>query len=357
MDFKEFLEKPWWEETILLYIGLLNREWKDKANHMVKEILYHPHIHNKVRRRLWLLGSKALRDIQSYKRATEVAALARERLTTIINSDASLEERFEAGEILGSIGDPRIDTLSPPNVRIEAGEFPRGGDEYDDEKPVRQIYVNEFMVGKYLVTNEEFKTFIHDGGYSNKDIWTPEGWKWKQKEFIIEPKYWHDRKWNGTNFPVVGVSWYEVTAYAQWLSQKTGEHYRLPTETQWEKAARGPQGLIYPWGNEFNKNFCNSNDCGLDRTSPIGIFPGGESPYGCMDMAGNVWEWCCDWFGEDYYKECTLKNPIGPLSGSLRVVRGSSWAHSAFRCRAAFRSSLSPAVRNAYVGFRVVKKL
>jgi formylglycine-generating enzyme required for sulfatase activity len=356
-DFKKFLDNSWWEETLLLYISLVNQEWKDKANQIVKAILNYPHKDQEIKRRLWLLGSKALRDIQAYKRDTGTAALAIEKLSNIIGSNASLEQRFEAGDILGTLGDPRIDILSPPMVHVEAGEFTRGGDKDDDEKPIGQIYLDEFMMGKYPVTNQEFKAFIRDGGYNNQDLWTPEGWKWREEEEIAEPGYWHDRKWNGPNFPVVGVSWYEADAYAGWLSRKTGENYALPTEAQWEKAVRGTKGLIYPWGNEFDKNLCNSDECGLNRTSPVGIFPGGESPYGCVDMAGNVWEWCGDWYDRDYYKSCPKKNPQGPSTGSGRVLRGGSWGGSAWDCRAAYRRFRHPASRGADFGFRLARSL
>jgi formylglycine-generating enzyme required for sulfatase activity/predicted MPP superfamily phosphohydrolase/energy-coupling factor transporter ATP-binding protein EcfA2 len=354
-DFKKFIENPWWEEALLLYISLVNQEWKDKANQMVNDILTYPHKDQKIQRRLWLLGAKALRDIQAYKRDTGAAALAIEKLSNIISSDTSREQRFEAGDILGNLGDPRINLLSQPMAHVEAGEFTRGSDEYDDEKPIGQIYLDEFMMGKYPVTNEEFKSFILDGGYENKDLWTPEGWRWRKDKEIVEPDNWHDRKWNGPNFPVVGVSWYEADAYAKWLSDKTGDNYALPTEAQWEKAARGTNGLVYPWGNKFDNNLCNSREGGLHRTSSVGIFTGSESPYGCMDMAGNVWEWCGDWYDRDYYKWCPKKNPQGPSTGLGRVLRGGSWGGSAQNCRAAYRNYPHPALRNAYFGFRLTR--
>ncbi len=351
IDYKKYINDSWWEETLLLYTGLMNLEMKKRSNGIVLEIL------SLQSTRIQLLGCKALRDFQPSKREEPVVKSVKEKLTNLIDSNASLEERFEAGDILGTLGDPCIDILSPAMVHVEAGEFTRGGDEYDNEKPIGQIYLDEFMMGKYPVTNQEFKAFIRDGGYNNQDLWTPEGWQWREDEGIAEPGYWHDRKWNGLNFPVVGVSWYEAAAYARWLSKKTGENYALPTEAQWEKAARGTKGLIYPWGNDFNKNLCNYDECGLDRTSPVGIFPGGESPYGCVDMAGNVWEWCGDWYDSDYYKSCPKKNPQAPSAGSNRVLRGGGWGGNAWNCRAAFRDAGHPAIRFAYVGFRLARLL
>jgi formylglycine-generating enzyme required for sulfatase activity len=322
---------------------------------MVKEILNRSHEDVNIFRRLWLLGAKALRDIQAYKRDTEVAELAGEKLLAIIDADAPLDQRVEAGEILGVLGDPRIKEY--PMVKVAAGEFSMGGEKYGDEQPIHRVYLDEFMMGKYPVTNEEFKVFVDDGGYNSEEYWTTEGWKWKEKEKISVPVYWYDGKWNRPNFPVVGVSWYEASAYASWLSKKTGEQYKLPTEAQWEKAARGTDGREYPWGNEFDKNLCNSEECGLNRTSPVGIFPNGKSPYGCMDMAGNVYEWCSDWFDEDYYKKSPKKNPRGPEDGSLRVRRGGRWGFDAPYCRAAYRGCGGPANRAGGVGFRLLRSL
>jgi formylglycine-generating enzyme required for sulfatase activity len=241
---------------------------------------------------------------------------------------------------------------------VEAGEFTMGSNEGDnDEKPIHRVYLDEFMMGKYPVTNEEFKIFINDGGYTNKENWTTEGWEWKEKEKISEPRFWHEGKWNRPNFPVVGVSWYEAAAYAIWLSQKTGKNYSLPTEAQWEKAARGIDGREYPWGNDFDKKLCNSYECKLGRTSPVGIFPKGESPYGCLDMAGNVYEWCSDWYGGDYYKKSPKKNPQGPENGFACVLRGGCWLDGASICRAACRGGDAPAGCGYDVGFRLVRPL
>jgi formylglycine-generating enzyme required for sulfatase activity len=294
--------------------------------------------------------------IQANKRDTDMVALVREKLLTIIYADAPLDKRVEAGENLGILGDPRIKEY--PMVKVEAGEFAMGSNKGDkDEKPIHRVYLDEFMMGKYPVTNEEFRAFIDDGGYNNEEYWTKEGWKWKEKEKISEPEYWHEGKWNHPNFPVVGVSWYEAAVYASWLSEKTGKNYRLPTEAEWEKAARGTDGREYPWGNEFDKNNCNSRECGLGRTSPVGIFIKGESPFGCLDMAGNVYEWCSDWFNGDYYKKSPKKNPQGPENGSKRVRRGGCWLFDARNCRTASRYGGHPAYRSDFVGFRLVRSL
>ena len=352
VDYKKYLKTGWWQETLLLYTGFVGIHNKRDSNNIVKYILKAEVEDDKNRDRIRLLGAKALRDFQESKREAETVALAREKLYKIIKSEAVLDVRFQAGEILGSLGDPR---LRPDNmVEVPAGEFIRGSDkDYEWEKPGRKIYLDDFKIGKYPVTNREYKEFIVDGGYKNEEFWTPRGWEWVKEEKILEPEYWHDRRWNGVNFPVVGVSWYEANAYAQWLSRKTGKKYRLPSEAEWEKAARGPWGLVYPWGNDFDKNRCNSDECGLGRTNPVGIFPGGRSPYGCVDMAGNVWEWCADWYKNDYYKDSPGENPTGPDSGSDRVLRGGSWIYYADNCRASYRLDGAPGDRGNDLGFRL----
>ena len=351
LNYKEFLEQEWWDESILLYIGLISLNRKKDSNDIIKEILESG---SQEKRRLYILASKALRDIQAYKRDGTVVTMARDGLRAIIESDVSVEERFEAGDILGSLGDPRI--KKDKMIKVEAGEFTRGSESeeaYDREKPERTFYLDAYKIGRYPVTNEEYRRFVEDGGYENEDFWTPEGWQWKEEKNISEPLYWHDRKWNGPNFPVVGVSWYEASAYAKWLSKKIGKEYRLPTEAEWEKAARGTDGRTYPWGNKFDKNKCNSIESGLLRTSPVGIFPQGKSPYGCFDMAGNVREWCSDWYDEKYYEKSPAKNPEGPTTGEDRVLRGGFWIVDAGIVRAAYRLRFEPSYRWDDTGFRL----
>jgi formylglycine-generating enzyme required for sulfatase activity len=359
IPWQQFLGKEWWEETLLLYAGIMSIDRKRAANDMVKLILsdyIEKEPVEKKRLRLQFLGTRALCDFHPMKRDEAVVSITRDQSVRLMKSDAALENRFQAGEFLGNLGDTRIGVDNM--TLVPAGEFIRGSNEMSDgEKPEHRIEVDDFMIGIYPVTNQEFKRFVGDKGYHREESWTPEGWQWRQKSNITEPGYWYDRKWNGSNFPVVGVGWYEAAAYASWLSKITGKPYHLPTEAEWEKAARGTDGRSYPWGDKFDKNYCNSRESNLYRTSPVGIFHNGKSPYGCFDMAGNVWEWCADWFDEKYYHKSPMKNPTGPTSGSLRVCRGGGWIFVAGYCACAIRNRLRPDLRVFNLGFRLARSL
>ena len=358
LNYKEYLSDSWWDETILLYVGLISLHSRKESNRIVREILEFNGENESQRHRLSLLGSTALRDMLLSKRSPEVVDLSRENLKGVIASHEDPKIRLDAGEILGVFGDDRYTDFEM--VEILAGEFIRGskkGEFHDDEVPSRRIYLDTYLIGKYPVTNREFKEFVESGGYTREEFWLPEGLDFLKAEKISEPLYWRDRKCNGLNFPVVGVSWYECAAFCRWLSDKTGINYRFPTESEWEKAARGTDGRLWPWGNEFDKKACNSFDLQLMRTSPIGIFPGGESPHGCMDMAGNVWEWCYDWYEDGYYKESPMKNPLGPKNGEARVMRGGGWFHDGGLCQCAYRHIDHPAGRGDALGFRLARSL
>jgi formylglycine-generating enzyme required for sulfatase activity len=155
---------------------------------------------------------------------------------------------------------------------------------------------------------------------------------------------------------VVNVSWNDAQEYCKWLSGKANKTYRLPTEAEWEKAARGPDGRVYPWGDEFDSKKCNMSESGIGDTSPVGQFsPQGDSPYGCVDMAGNVWEWCADWFDEKEYKNRKdgVKDPQGPQKGSSRVLRGGAFDHYVRYVRCAYRYYNDPNSRSGGLGFRL----
>jgi serine/threonine-protein kinase len=236
-------------------------------------------------------------------------------------------------------------------VYVPAGEFPMGTTQgFEDEQPVHTVYVDGFWIDQTEMTNEQFAAFLNEKGNQEEG-----GAMWlnvNSEDCLIEQvggKY--QPKSGYANHPVVGVTWYGAAAYCEWAGA------RLPTEAEWEYAARGPEGRVFPWGDEFDCTLCNSwaEGCdGYDRTAPVGSFPGGASWCGALDMLGNVWEWVADWYGPDYYANSPSRNPTGPSSGVYRVMRGGSWfayVHPTNNPRW-YRNNDLPNLSYGYVGFR-----
>ncbi|MFH1488334.1 MAG: bifunctional serine/threonine-protein kinase/formylglycine-generating enzyme family protein [Pseudomonadota bacterium] len=215
---------------------------------------------------------------------------------------------------------------------VSAGHFWMGSSlnesKNDTEKPRHRAYLSTYYIDKTPVTNQAYRKFLKEAGHP-------------------EPNYWADPQFNHPMQPVVGVSWHDAVAYAEWANK------RLPTEAEWEKAAKGEESLIYPWGNEFKSGLANV-DYSLVQTSPVDQYPSGAGPYGSLDMVGNVWEWCLDWFDEKYYAASPPKNPPGPKSGQKRVIRGGAWDTISFNARNAFRFFANPETKSTNIGFRCV---
>ena len=269
-----------------------------------------------------------------------------DRLLPIISDPgAEVAQRIAAGDLLGILGDPRfLDQdgqvrREPKLIEIPAGPFKMGSDDgHDNEKPVHEVYVSAFDIAKYPVTNIQYKAFLD----ANADRDAPEDW--------------NDRTYPAgkANHPVVSVSWDDAQAYADWLSKATGKLYRLPTEAEWEKAARGNQDTQdYPWGDKFDSAKCNTEESGISGTTPVGIYPNGASPHGVLDMSGNVLEWCADWYDEAYYKKSPGRDPKGSEEGEYRVLRGGAWNFDRLVARCSFRNYFDPDLRLSLVGFRL----
>ena len=215
-------------------------------------------------------------------------------------------------------------------VKVPKGPFLYG------EKRVREVIDHDYWIDKYPVTNEKYRSFVLADGYRNQAYWSSEGWKWKTEENISSPEYWNDTEWNKADRPVVGVSYFEAEAYAKWAGK------RLPTEREWEKAARGEDGREYPWGDEFDKEKCNNREAAIGHTTPVSQYIDGVSPYGCYDMAGNVWEWCAGWYDEE--------------KKDLRVLRGGSWINKPEDLRVSYRGRYYAGTRNySFLGFRLAQ--
>lgn len=218
---------------------------------------------------------------------------------------------------------------------LEMVKVPKGPFLYGDEK-TREVTDYNYWIDQYPVTNEKYRVFVSADGYGNQAYWSPEGWKWKTENDITGPEFWDDPQWNKADCPVVGVSYYEAEAYAKCVGK------RLPTDQEWEKAARGEDGRQYPWGEEFDKNRCNSGESGIGHTTPVTQYPNGVSPWGCYDMVGNVWEWCADWYDETNYR---------------RVIRGGSWFSKPGILRASNRYRGIAVNRFSHIGFRLVQNM
>jgi sulfatase modifying factor 1 len=213
--------------------------------------------------------------------------------------------------------------IEPVMARIPDGWFLMGCQSgRDDEKPVHRVWVDAFELAAHQVTNEEYGCFL-------------------AARRSAEPLCWKDASFHHPKMPVVAVSWNEAATYCDWLSQAAGKAYRLPTEAEWERAARGGlEGLLYPWGDappemvpDYAKRWKNGPE-------PVGLYA--PNAYGLYNLGDNVHEWCADWYDDGYYGHSPERNPRGPVDGKRRASRGGSWRHHIKVTRTAARSSIPP---------------
>lgn len=342
---------------------------------------------------------------------------------------------------------PHGDYLLPPFVPIPGGHYPIGDDKsgYADEKPAHEVEIAPFDMAVYPVTNAEYRLFMDAGGYENEQWWETEAaqawlrgetgnksraqdyrviypilqgmtveainelqyssdtiegliWlksltpdrleQWLEEQFLRaefkkKPEFWDDSRFNHPSHPVVGICWFEARAYCAWFSAQTGERYGLPTEVEWEAAARGngktsavaglqteppgvAQGRVYAYGNTFDPTQCNTFETHLRRTTPVGVFPRGRTPEGIADLSGNIWEWTTTIWGENL-QQPTFAYPYNANDGredfddgtARRVVRGGSWPNNLNLARAPYRDRNHPDFRYLILGLlgcRVVRR-
>jgi formylglycine-generating enzyme len=220
-------------------------------------------------------------------------------------------------------------------IRIPGGSFWMGSEgRFQWESPKHSVYIDAFDMASTSVTRREYELFLR--GTSRE-----------------QPKGWQDAAFSKPNQPVVGVSWFEATAYCQWLTELKGESYRLPTEAEWEKACRGGNpDYEYAWGDDPPESLEYFQG---DWTGPRPVGTWRANGFGLFNMGENVHEWCMDWFSADYYAVSPERNPAGPPEGTRRASRGGSWRHQVRGSRSAHRSSLPPEFQYEDYGFRVVR--
>jgi formylglycine-generating enzyme required for sulfatase activity/energy-coupling factor transporter ATP-binding protein EcfA2 len=386
-NFSEVAANLWddlttWLEVILLAVGRLVYmvEDLDKPLALVQQLNLRPDGQHAGQR--WIksvMAGKCLLEIglnrvQDRDWGKGLLKTTRSDLRGIIESGAMhLNERADAGATLGRLGDPRFNPgrwYLPDGdelgfVPIPAGEFIMGSDPADDssareeERYQHPITLPEYYMAKYPVTVDQYKAFIADSKAEAENVW---------------------HRFNKIgNHPAVVVSWYDAMGYCQWLTnvlrgskhtpepvtqllKHKGWVVRLPSEAEWEKAARGDDGRIYPWTGEIDKYRANYRETQIDGTSPVGMFPQGESPYGLLDMSGNVWEWTHSLWGKNWEKPY-YKYPYRPDDGRedeladrsiLRVLRGGAFGVVAGFLRCAARFRYDPGDWDWYLGFRIV---
>ncbi|HEX9922614.1 MAG TPA: SUMF1/EgtB/PvdO family nonheme iron enzyme [Anaerolineae bacterium] len=346
------LADSWWREVILLEAGYLSTQGKRRGTALIEAIMDYPDepelFHNLV------LAAECVRDVGVARIEGDLAGQIQQRIRGEFErpwqkgNRETIERRARAAEALARIESGgsglqpafwRLPYGEPAWVEVPAGEFWLGRDKGgDDEKPVHRLFLEAFKIARAPITNAQYHFFVEATGHRS-------------------PRHWKDgRPPRGLeSHPVVAVTWHDALAYCRWLAEVTGQSITLPSEAQWEKAARGPQDRReYPWGNDWDETKCNTNELGLGETTPVGIFPDGASPYGGLDMAGNVWEWTTSQFKEYPYDPADGRENLEAGDKALRVWRGGSFSRYRSRARCAARYWDLPDLWYFSGGFRVV---
>lgn len=359
------LYRPEWREVMLLLAGiLLVKQGPEKVDGLFQAVLERVDAKASLAdkaRCAGLLGAMLgdLRPLAYQPPAARYEAVLRSVLDVFDAGKSGaidLLVRLEAAEALGQAGDPR---LREENwVTIPAGTFLMGAQNWDraqpnydaeampDESPVHEVRLGAYQMGRYPVTVEEYRRFMEDDGYQNEQWWKDGGFGHQSQPVGWEGQLLHP------NWPVSGVTWYEAAAWCAWAGG------RLPTEAEWERAARGGESRKYPWGNEPpDRERTNCEETNIHRPTPVGLLPRGMTPEGLHDMAGNVLEWVADWYAQEYYTKSAPEIPQGPDEGKYRVLRGGSWIHGSEYLRSADRYWFAPEDRYDFIGLRCAREV
>lgn len=347
------LPAPWWREVILLEAGYLSNQGTRRVSALIRAILDadpgtepEPHHH-------LLLAAECLFDVGPARVEGDLLSEARKRLQK--QADAPLKKgekasalakitasnalaRIESGQVAARFW--KLPYGEPEWVNIPSSEFWMGGEYQLDDNHVHKVFLPEYQIARVPVTNAQYAFYIQD-----TKVKPPEHWRGGS----VPPGL--------VNHPVVNISWEDAMLYTQWLGEKIERQVSLPSEAEWEKAARGDKDKrVYPWGNDWRELHCNSYELGLDDTTPVGLFLNGASPYGVLDMSGNVWEWTRAIRGDKFKSLRKTGDRWENITDeeSVRVLRGGSFDLNAVYTRCAYRLGYVPILKGRYYGFRVV---
>ena len=344
----------WWKEVVLLVAGFLSMLSKERTTRLIQAIADakdepEPY-HNLV------LAMECLRDAGENRVIGDLNTTLQQRLRHGLEAPPSLLSRWFKGRLASNAWIERRSAVvtalvrsgagywtqpygEPEWVRIPAGEFVMGSDEGDDnEKPQHRLHIDEFFIARVPVTNAQYFLFV-------------------QATEQQMPSHWEDDRppKHLESHPVTRVTWHDAIAYCDWLSQVTGKQIMLPSEAQWEKAARGSKDArVYPWGDAYDRLKCNGEELGIGTTTPIGVFPDGASPYGILDMSGNVWEWTSSLYEAYPYQTDDGREPQKANDDMSFVWRGGSFLFDKSWLRCSFRLWDDPYLRVSHLGFRVI---
>jgi formylglycine-generating enzyme required for sulfatase activity len=366
------LGDSWWRELILLEAGYLSTQGKRRTTALIRAIMdceEEPELYHNL-----VLAARALRDVGPARVEGDLWAEVQQRLRqefeTPLRTSAKLSyakrvslirRRAAAAEAWARIesGQPVTQPVfwmmphgEPVWVEVPEGVFWMGSENgAADERPLHRVHVDRFWIARVPITNAQYYLFVDATGYK-----APDHWEGQRVPRGLE------------SHPVVYVNWHDALTYCRWLSDATGRRITLPGEAQWEKAARGDQDpRAYPWGESWEGDQAqyagNTRELGLGLTTPVGIFPDGVSPYGCLDMAGNVWEWTrslwgASWRAPDFgypYQATDGRENLDASSDIYRVLRGGAFQLDRRFARCAYRDSDNPYSADGLCGFRVVR--
>ena len=399
---KDHLDQGFWREVIMLTAGcLLDPEGVVHLGQDFLRDLVKASGQGQTRCSRLALAAQAAAEAPATSLTHELkTVLTIEAVATLATPNQAYpeKERQSLGLALGRLGDPRLGMERQDRwAWVRPGRFTMGDDKSGQasEKPAHQVEMTHgFWMGRFAVTNEEYRRFVAAGGYQERQWWSDAGWAWRMlgdedfeqwyrelhKKYTYikkgwpgnfragnEPRFWEFKPFNGGNQPVVGVSWYEAEAYCRWLDArwrkqkpgwlKRGWQVRLPRETEWEYAARGEAGRTYPWGEKHPTGEFANFSHSLDQTTAVGTYPMGKTPVtGIHDLAGNIWEWCLDLWDDSAYQGRVVGKPPGGEAGpwERRALRGGAWTVHASHLRCSFRDKDFAAGRYAGVSFRLV---